>query len=76
MAYADNSDTLRKHRQAFLSIALRHAKASGLRSLKRAEIAKEAGVAEGVVTAAMGKRDDMMNLVIDAARAEGVTLSY
>lgn len=76
MAYNSNSDTLRKHRERLLAIALTHAKAGGLNSLNRERIATEAEVSLGTVSNALGKRADMMNLVINAAKAEGVTLNY
>lgn len=76
MAYCPNSSTLREHRERLLRIALGHAKAGGLKSVTRERIAEESGLSSGTVSNALGKRDDMMNLVIDAARAEGVTLSY
>lgn len=76
MAYNPNSSTLRAHRERLLQIALGHAKAGGLNSLSRDRIAAEAQVSTGTVSNALGKRADMMNLVINAAQAEGVTLSY
>lgn len=76
MAYNPNSSTLRAHRDRLLQIALGHAKAGGLNSLNRERIAIEGGVSLGTVSNALGKRADMMNLVINAAQAEGVTLAY
>lgn len=76
MAYNINSDTLRQHRANLLAIALRHAKQSGLNSLKRAEIAAEAKVSLGTVSNALGCRSAMINLVMAAGRAEGIELSY
>lgn len=76
MAYNQNSDVLRKHRERLLGIAMAHAVASGLRSLNRAKIAAEAGVSLGVVSCALGKRDEMTQLVMDTAKLQGVELKY
>lgn len=76
MAYNPTSDTLRKHRERLLQIALDHARSGGLNSLNRERIAAAGGVSLGTVSNALGKRADMMNLVMEAARADGVTLSY
>jgi hypothetical protein len=76
MAYNQNSSTLRDHRERLLQIALAHAKAGGLNSLNRERIATEGKVSLGTVSNALGKRADMMNLVINAAKAEGLTLTY
>lgn len=76
MAYNPSSDTLRKHRERLLSIALQHAIAGGLRSLNRARIAAEGGVSLGVVSFALGKRDEMTQAVLDAAKSQGLELRY
>lgn len=76
MAYNPNSDTLRQHRERLLGIAMQHAIATGLRSLNRAKIAAEAGVSLGVVSCALGKRDEMTQLVMDTAKQQGVELKY
>jgi hypothetical protein len=59
-----------------LKIALVHARVGGLSSLNRERIAKEGEVSLGTVSNALGKRSDMINLVLEAARAEGEELSY
>lgn len=76
MAYSPTSNTLRRHRERLLQIALDHAKNGGLNSLNRQRIAEAAGVSEGTVSNALGKRVEMINLVLTAARAEGIELNY
>ena len=76
MAYNENGQTLRDHRSRLLAIALQHAVDGGLRSLNRAKIAEAGGVSLGVVSCALGKRDEMTQLVMDTARAQGVELKY
>ena len=76
MAYANNSDTLRQHRDKLLGIALAHAQRSGLGNLKRAEIASEAGVSIGVVSFALGNRAELIDKVMKESQRRGIQLSY
>lgn len=76
MAYNPTSSVLAEHRSKLLAIALKHAKEGGLRSLNRARIAAEGKVSLGVVSAALGPRDEMITLVQSTARAAGEELSY
>lgn len=76
MAYNPQSSVLAEHRAKLLAIALQHARAGGLRSLNRARIAAEGKVSLGVVSAALGPRDEMIALVQSTARAAGEELSY
>lgn len=76
MAYANNSDTLRQHREKLLEIALTHAQRGGLSSVKRADVATEANVSIGVVSLAFGGRQAMLDQVMAAAQKRGIQLSY
>jgi hypothetical protein len=74
--YSPTSDTLRKHRERLLQIALDHARSGGLNSLNRERIAAAGGVSLGTVSNALGKRADMIQLVMEAGEAEGETLKW
>ena len=76
MAYATNSDTLRQHRDRLLEIALEHAARGGLGTVKRASLAAEANVSTGLVSAVMGDRATMLDLVLQASRQRGLNLKY
>lgn len=76
MAYNENSDVLRQHRDKLLEIALRHAREGGLKSVNRDKIAKEGGISLGTVSNALGRREEMLNRVLAVARDRGIELSY
>ncbi len=76
MAYNPQSSVLAEHRAKLLAIALQHARAGGLRSLNRAKIAAEGKVSLGVVSAALGPRDEMIALVQERGRELGLEIRY
>jgi len=76
MAYSNDSQTLRQHREKLLEIALQHAQRGGLNSVKRAEIAAEAKCSTGTVSFALGSRSAMLDRVMQAAQQRGIQLSF